>query len=261
MSARPVRTCGPQSSPDSAGDDDPDAQVLDCHYPIIHRSNQEPRHFLDGFVEYLNEVLGLRVRVTDFQRRPAHLRRSGTGSPDNQAREARTPPFWLSPLVASSTTPSSGGTPMSLPAVVDHFATACCSCRSARTIINHPANRGAWTSAGEDPPPVDPADVPRAGCHLRREPPDAPGGGGRRESQACPRTGPCVVVAGGREPPAFHRLSAPPVHSHRRRARRCCDNGGCWKSRTRALGDGDSKDAPEELCVGPRWGRCPAACT
>ena len=28
---------------------------------------------------------------------------------------------------------------------------------------------------------------------------------------------------------------------------RCCDNGGCWKSRTVALGDGDEKD--KDLCV------------
>ena len=30
-------------------------------------------------------------------------------------------------------------------------------------------------------------------------------------------------------------------------ALRCCDSGGCWKSRTVALGDGDPKD--NELCV------------
>ena len=30
-------------------------------------------------------------------------------------------------------------------------------------------------------------------------------------------------------------------------ALRCCDNGGCWKSRTVAVGDGDAKD--EKLCV------------
>jgi hypothetical protein len=28
---------------------------------------------------------------------------------------------------------------------------------------------------------------------------------------------------------------------------RCCDQGGCWKSRTLPIGDGDPKD--EELCV------------
>jgi hypothetical protein len=56
------------------------------------------------------------------------------------------------------------------------------------------------------------------------------------------------VVAGGREPPHF---TAYPHHQylHTVGALRCCDNGGCWKSRTVALGDGDAKDAPDQLCV------------
>jgi len=29
----------------------------------------------------------------------------------------------------------------------------------------------------------------------------------------------------------------------------CCDNGGCWKSRTEPLGDGDEKDT--DLCLRP----------
>src|SRR4051812_45883997 len=61
---------------------------------------------------------------------------------------------------------------------------------------------------------------------------------------------PCVVVAGGREPPHW---TAYPHHQfiHTVGALRCCDDGGCWKSRTRPIGDGDSKDRPEELCVDP----------
>ncbi len=61
-----------------------------------------------------------------------------------------------------------------------------------------------------------------------------------------PRSRPCVVIAGGREPPHF---TAYPHHQfiHTVGALRCCEGGGCWKSRTRALGDGDSKD--QELCV------------
>ena len=65
-----------------------------------------------------------------------------------------------------------------------------------------------------------------------------------------PKNRPCVVVAGGREPPHF---TAYPHHQfiHTVGALACCDNGGCWKSRTLPLGDGDSKDAPGELCVDP----------
>ena len=63
-----------------------------------------------------------------------------------------------------------------------------------------------------------------------------------------PQNRPCVVVAGGREPPHF---TAYPHHQfiHTVGALRCCDNGGCWKSRTLPLGDGDVNDRPEALCV------------
>jgi hypothetical protein len=63
-----------------------------------------------------------------------------------------------------------------------------------------------------------------------------------------PKHRPCVVVAGGREPPHWE---AYPHHQfiHTNGALLCCDNGGCWKSRTVALGDGSTKDKPENLCV------------
>ena len=48
-------------------DDDPDVRVVECHYPLIHQSNTTPHHFLDGFTEYLNEQLELRIRVTAFR--------------------------------------------------------------------------------------------------------------------------------------------------------------------------------------------------
>src|SRR3990172_7898927 len=46
---------------------DPDVRVIECHYPLIQFSNQRPVHFLDGFVEYLNEQLGLDIRPTAFK--------------------------------------------------------------------------------------------------------------------------------------------------------------------------------------------------
>jgi ADP-heptose:LPS heptosyltransferase len=63
-----------------------------------------------------------------------------------------------------------------------------------------------------------------------------------------PKNRPCVVVARGREPPHWE---AYPHHQfiHTVGALACCDNGGCWKSRTIALGDGDEKDLPDNLCV------------
>src|SRR5690606_11064954 len=40
---------------------------IDCEYPLIHRSNQEPNHFLHAFPAFLCGKLGLRIPVTAFR--------------------------------------------------------------------------------------------------------------------------------------------------------------------------------------------------
>src|SRR5438105_12580189 len=37
----------------------PGVETIDCKYPLIHRSNQEPWHFLHAFIDYLNQRLGV----------------------------------------------------------------------------------------------------------------------------------------------------------------------------------------------------------
>jgi hypothetical protein len=63
-------------------------------------------------------------------------------------------------------------------------------------------------------------------------------------------TRPCVVVAGGREPPSWESY---PSHQfvHTVGMLPCCAEGGCWRSRSVPLGDGDEKDEPKHLCVDP----------
>jgi hypothetical protein len=61
---------------------------------------------------------------------------------------------------------------------------------------------------------------------------------------------PCVVIAGGREPAQWE---AYPHHRYlcTNGALNCCDNGGCWKSRTVKLNDGDENDKADKLCIYP----------
>src|SRR5436190_5972387 len=58
----------------------------------------------------------------------------------------------------------------------------------------------------------------------------------------------CVDVAGGREPATWE---AYPDHQfiHTIGQLPCCADGGCWRSRSVPLVDGDEKDQPENLCV------------
>src|SRR5690349_2638069 len=48
-------------------DTDPNVEIVDCEYPLIHRSNHAPYHFIHGFIEFLNERLGLAIRPTLFK--------------------------------------------------------------------------------------------------------------------------------------------------------------------------------------------------
>lgn len=60
-----------------------------------------------------------------------------------------------------------------------------------------------------------------------------------------------VIVAGGREPPQWE---AYPHHRflHTVGLLPCCATGGCWKSRTVPLGDGEPHDS--HVCVDVRRG-------
>jgi ADP-heptose:LPS heptosyltransferase len=229
-------------------EDDPGVELVDCHYPLIHRSNSTPCHFLHGFPAYLNETLGLGIRVTDF-RGDIHL-----GEEERrwfsavQAQHGPVKPYWL--LV-------SGGKFDYTIKWWDHDR--------YQQVIDHFRGRIEFVQVGEREhhhPPLDGTIDLRGQTTLRQlvrlvyhaqgvlspvsllmhlaAAVDTPAGATRNR--------PCVVIAGGREPPHF---TAYPHHQfiHTVGALRCCDGGGCWKSRTLPLGDGDAKDAPDQLCV------------
>lgn len=48
-------------------DDDPDVEHIECHYPLIHGSNQLPRHFVQGFSAFLAERLQVPIKTTAFK--------------------------------------------------------------------------------------------------------------------------------------------------------------------------------------------------
>lgn len=40
---------------------DPDVRVIDMQYPLIHKCNQRPVHFIQGYCDYLSEQLGVPI--------------------------------------------------------------------------------------------------------------------------------------------------------------------------------------------------------
>jgi ADP-heptose:LPS heptosyltransferase len=229
-------------------EDDPDVETLDCEYPLIHQSNTAPFHFLHGFIEFLNQRLKLHIRPTLF-RGDIHLWPAERTLPSQVADALGGPtPFWIVVAGGKRDFTTKWWDPERFQGVIDHFRNRIHFVQAGQSAHEHPPLRNVIDLRGK----TDLRQLIRLVyhaqgvlcgvtllMHLAAAVEVRPG---------MPKNRPCVVIAGGREPPHWE---AYPHHQfiHRVGALRCCDNGGCWKSRVVPLGDGDEKDRPEQLCA------------
>ncbi len=229
-------------------EDDPDVETIDCHYPLIHRSNHAPYHFIHGFIEFLNERLGLNVKPTAFKG-DIHLsdqEKSWISQVHEQTGEDTR--FWIVVSGGKYDFTAKWWDPGRFQKVIDCFQGDPLFVQVGEAGHHHPPLEGALDLRGK----TDLRQLVRlvyhaAGVltpvnllmHLAAAVETKPG---------MPKNRPCVTVAGGREPPHWE---AYPHHQflHTNGALPCCDDGGCWKSRVKPLGDGDANDDPDRLCV------------
>ncbi len=227
---------------------EPDVQLIDCQYPLIHRSNEAPFHFIHGFIHDLNEQLGLAIQPTVF-RGDVHI------APVEKTWFSRVEeilgaavPFWIVVAGGKFDFTVKWWDHARFQQVVDHFQDRILFVQVGENGHAHPPLRNVIDLRGT----TDLRQLVRLVyhaqgvlspvsllMHLAAAVETRPG---------LPRNRPCVVVAGGREPPQWE---AYPHHQfiHRAGALRCCEQGGCWRSRVVPLGDGDEKDLPEHCCV------------
>ncbi|MHB8521775.1 MAG: glycosyltransferase family 9 protein [Limisphaerales bacterium] len=226
----------------------PEVRTLDCQYPLIHRSNQSPVHFIHGFVEFFNKSLGLQIQPTEFRGdiHVSDLEKSWF----SQVREmlGEDAPFWIVVAGGKRDFTIKWWSHRRFQEVVDHFRERIVFVQVGENGHWHPPLEGVIDLLGK----TDLRQLVRLTYHAQgvlcpvtlamhlAAAVEVKGGK--------PKNRPCVVVAGGREPSQWE---AYPHHQfiHTNGALLCCDNGGCWKSRTVPLGDGDEKDKPENLCV------------
>jgi ADP-heptose:LPS heptosyltransferase len=223
-------------------------EVVDCEYPLIHRSNEAPYHFIHGFIEFLSERLGVPIRPTTF-RGDIHvsaLEKSWMSQVEERTRCEV--PFWLIVSGGKFDYTTKWWDPARLQQVVDAFRRRILFVQVGERQHWHPPLRGVLDLVGQ----TDLRQLVRLVYHaagvvtpvslLMHLAAAVEIKGGR------PKNRPAVVVAGGREPAQWE---AYPHHQyiHTNGALPCCDNGGCWRARVRPIGDGDEKDRPENLCV------------
>ncbi|MEO8335397.1 MAG: ADP-heptose--LPS heptosyltransferase [bacterium] len=226
---------------------EPDVETIPCEYPLIHTSNRLPYHFLFGFSDHLNQRLSLSIKPTAFKG-DIHLS-SIEKSWISQVHEitGEDTPYWIIVAGGKHDFTTKWWDQRRYQDVVDHFQGLIQFVQVGDTRHHHPALNGVidlrdktdlrqlvrlvYHAAGVLTP-VSLAMHLAAAVDTKA---------GRPANRAC------VVVAGGREPPQWE---AYPHHQfiHTNGALACCDDGGCWKSRVKPLGDGDAKDQPENLC-------------
>ena len=235
-------------------DDDPEVEELDCDYcdhPLISQSNHQPYHFIHAFRLLLEEKLGVSVQPHAFKG-DVHLtdqEKNWRSQVDEITKEDGTR-FWIIASGGKSDFTAKWWDPSRYQKIVDHFQGNLQFVQVGAVADNHthPPLNGVINLVGH----TDMRQMMRlmyhadgVVCpvtmlmHLAAAVETKPGR---------PRNRPCVVVAGGREPAHWE---AYPHHQylHTHSALPCCDDGGCWKSRVAALGDGTEYD--QSLCERP----------
>jgi glycosyltransferase involved in cell wall biosynthesis/ADP-heptose:LPS heptosyltransferase len=226
-------------------------EEIKCEYPAINESNRTPIHFLEAFPRFLSERLETPVNLTEF-RGDVHL--------SEYERTSRSPLFpgedgehyWLISGGGKRDFTIKWWDHQRYQQVVDYFRGRIAFVQVGAAGDFHPRLNGtidlrAKTSVRELIHLVHHA----AGVvtpvsflmHLSAAvPPSA------RLRVTGLESRPCVVIAGGREPVHWE---AYPTHQfiHTVGALACCRTGGCWRSRTRPLGDGSEHDSPRRVCV------------
>ncbi|MBI4326122.1 MAG: hypothetical protein HY674_12780 [Chloroflexi bacterium] len=232
----------------SLSEEDPTVDVIDCSYPLIDRCNVAPYHCLHGFIEFLNDRLGLSIKPTVFKG-DIHLSEQEKAwySQVHELTGEETP-FWIVAAGGKYDLTIKWWEAKRFQEVVDHFRGRIQFVQVGEFGHYHPKLEGVIDLRGQ----TNLRELVRLVYHA--------------QGVLCPVTSlmhlaaavevkggfplnrPCVVVAGGREPVHWE---AYPDHQfiHTNGALPCCCNGGCWKARTLPLGDDDERDQPDNLCV------------
>ena len=237
-------------------DKDPDVRSMVCHYPLIHQSNERPYHFIHGFIEHLNERLGLTVKPTEF-RGDIHLSQPERERPSLvEELTGSSDPYWIITAGGKYDYTIKWWHRRRWQEVVDQLQGKVRFVQVGERGHYHPPLKGVLDLRGKTNLRELVRLVYRADgvvspvtflMHLAAAVPLPP------ERKRLRR---CVVVAGGREPAHWEQY---PGHHflHTIGQLDCCATGGCWRARTVPLGDGSPLDSPESICTDVTAGGMP----
>ena len=226
---------------------DPDIRTIEMQYPLINQSNTRPYHFIHGYAQFLEEQLGVRIPLTEFKgdMHVSKQEKSWMSQVEELNFKGR---FWIMMAGGKFDFTAKWWNPDFYQQIVDYFEGRIQFVQCGESSHWHPPLKGVINLVGK----TDTRQFVRLmyhadgvvspvtfAMHLAAAVETKP---------SRPKNRACVVIAGGREPSHWE---AYPHHQflHTNGALRCCEQGGCWKSRCQPVGDNDPKD--RDLCVEP----------
>lgn len=228
--------------------EDNDILKIRAEYPLIHKSDKLPYHFIHGFRKFLADKLSLRIPQGPF-RGDIHLSDQEKRWMSQIEEMDIKDKFWIVMAGGKYDFTAKWWDPANYQKVVDHFKNKLLFVQCGEAHHFHPKLNNVIDLIGK----TNTRQFIRLVYHS--------------SGILCPVTfamhlasavptkknlynRPCVVIAGSREPSHWE---AYPHHRylHNIGSLSCCESGGCWKSRCTKVGDNDLKDSEGALCVHP----------
>lgn len=231
---------------------DGSTKYVKAEYPLIHRSNSGPYHFHDGFCDFLEQALSVRITdrwcrgdvyVTDEERKWISQVHEVTG------KDSR---YWIVVNGGKFDFTAKWWDPARMQKVVEQMSDVL-FVQVGESGHQHPALRGpnvidlrgktnvrqivrlVYHSSGV----ICPVTFL---MHLAAAVPVRPEKVGGRKRR------PCVVIAGAREPMRWEAYTSH-AYLHTCGVLPCSGEGGCWKSRVEKRRDGEKHD--DSVCMNP----------
>ena len=250
--AREIWQHNPRITPLQASE--PSVELLRVGYDAIHRSNQEPISFLEGYCRGIGDALGLPRLLHCLVNRPYLYLSEGEKTWIDQIREhfthGRPVSYWLVNAGTKSDFTCKQWPVEFYQQVIDLLAgrvqfVQVGAAGEGQAGHRHVKLTGVIDLVGQ----TDHRQLIRLAYHAK-------GGLGPvtyLQHLMAAWQKPYVCLLGGREPAAWVQY---PLQTtlHTLGALKCCEKNACWKSRIVPLGDGDDKDASDKLCDLPMLG-------
>lgn len=221
--------------------DDPEAEKISIEYPIVHECNDGAYHFIHGFAKDMENKLEVKIHVKHLKGDIYISNEEKSWISQINEIVGKDIPFWIIDAGCKFDYTAKHWCPGRFQKVVDqnpfiNFVQIgsdekdhCHPSLKGDNLINLVGQtdlrqliRLIYHSYGV----ITPVSLP---MHLAAAI--------EMKDDYKRATRPCIVIAGGREPSHWEAYTNH-MYLHTCGKLDCCDNGGCWKSRTVPIGDG-----------------------